>query len=72
MSSELEEANAIAEGRLKECEQLSQQIVDLRSELELAREASVVADVENSTPYLALQSQFSIIQLGEWEGGGGE
>lgn len=65
MSAELEEAKALAESRLKESELLSQQIVELRAELELAKEVKAVSDVENSTPYLTLQSQFSIIQLGE-------
>lgn len=65
MSAELEEAKALAESRLKESELLSQQIVELRAELELANEVKAVSDVENSTPYLTLQSQFSIIQLGE-------
>ena len=70
LSAELEEAKELADSRLKGSEQLSQQIVELRADLELATEAKAVVDVENSTPYLTLQSQFSIIQLGE--GGGGE
>ena len=39
--------------------------MELRADLELATEAKAVLDVENSTPYLTLQSQFSIIQLGK-------
>ena len=69
LSAELEEARALAEDRLKESEQLSQQIVQLQTELEVARVTEVKCDIASSGPYLALQSQFSVVQLGEggWE-----
>ena len=69
LSAELEEARAIAEDRLKETQELSQQLVQLRVDLELTeerkRENSVVSsDVTTSAAYLTLQTQFSIVQQG--------
>ena len=70
--TELEEAKTLADSRLKEAELLSQQIIELRTDLELAKEAKPESHVATSTPYLALQSQFSVVQQGEWERGEGQ
>lgn len=69
LSTDLEEARSLAEDRLKEIEQLSQQIVQLRVDLEQAhekkKESSVASsDVTMSATYLSLQAQFSIGQQG--------
>ena len=66
LTTELEE---MTEDRLKEIEQLSQQIVQLRVELELSREqkgeSSVASsNVTTTATYLSLQAQFSIVQQG--------
>lgn len=58
---------ALAEDRLKETEVLSQQIVQLKVELELAQEKTVErseGDITATATYLSLQAQFSILQQG--------
>lgn len=66
---ELEDVKALAEDRLKETEELSQQIVQLKVELELAQEKTVdrsvaEGDITATATYLSLQAQFSILQQG--------
>lgn len=66
---ELEDVKALAEDRLKETEVLSQQIVQLKVELELAQEKTVErsvaeGDITATATYLSLQAQFSILQQG--------
>lgn len=66
---ELEDVKALAEDRLKETEELSQQIVQLKVELELAQEKTVdrsvaEGDITATATYLSLQAQFSIVQQG--------
>ena len=71
-SAELGELRALAEERLKETEVLSQQIVQLRVEVEDAREESrsrlamTGEQALASTAYLSLQTQFSVVQQGGW------
>ena len=70
LSAELEDAQALADERLKEMERLSQQIVQLQVDLELAREkvaegSGCHGNVTTSPEYLSLQAQFSIVQQGQ-------
>ena len=69
LSSELEETQTLAEERLKETEALTEQIVQLRTDLELAQDnngekSGSSSDVTTTATYLALQAQFSIVQQG--------
>ena len=69
LSTELEELQTLAEDRLRETEALTEQIVQLRIELELAQEkrgekSGSSSDVMTTTAYLTLQAQFSIVQQG--------
>lgn len=75
LAVELEEMRALAEDRLRETEVLSQQIVQLKVDLELAQEKSkescvVSGDITASATYLSLQAQFSIVQQGRARAGG--
>lgn len=76
LAVELEEMRALAEDRLRETEVLSQQIVQLRVDLELAQEKSgersvASGDITASSTYLSLQAQFSIVQQGRSRAGAG-
>jgi predicted nucleic acid-binding Zn-ribbon protein len=67
LSTKLEELQTLSEDRLRETEALTEQIVQLRIELELAQEkrgekSGSSSDVMTTTAYLTLQAQFSIVQ----------
>ena len=68
LASELEEQKALAEGRLKEIEAMSQQLAEVRKEVErlkLDQQTVSESDVRDSAAYKGLQTQYSIVCQGE-------
>ena len=68
LASELEEQQAVAEGRLKEIEAMSQHLAEARKELErlkLDRQIISESDVRDSPVFKSLQTQYSIVCQGE-------
>ena len=74
LSTELSDLRGLAEDRLKEIEQLSQQIMSLKQDLEAAEHKGGVAggvatlseeQVKGSAVYQSLLTQFSILHQGQ-------